>query len=307
MKFISEQKNRFGVEPICRVLTQHGCQIAPAAYYDAARRVPSARAVRDEQLKVLISRVHQDNYGVYGARKVWLQLNREGMPAARCTVERLMRELDLAGARRGKRVRATVPAADAARPADLVRRQFSPAAPDRLWVADFTYVPTWAGMVYVAFVIDAYSRRILGWRAARSMQTALVLDALEQALWTRRRGGTGDLAGLVHHTGAGSQYTSIAFTERLAAAGVSGSVGTVGDAYDNALAESVIGLFKTELIKPRGPWRTAEQVELATFEYVDWFNHRRLYEACGDIPPAELEAAYYSHNAVLTEAGQTTT
>jgi putative transposase len=307
VKFISEQKNRFGVEPICRVLTQHGCQIAPSAYYDAARRVPSARAVRDEQLKVLISRVHQDNYGVYGARKVWLQLNREGMPVARCTVERLMRELDLAGARRGKRVRTTVPAADAARPADLVRRQFSPAAPDRLWVADFTYVPTWAGMVYVAFVIDAYSRRILGWRAARSMQTALVLDALEQALWTRRRDGTGDLGGLVHHTDAGSQYTSIAFTERLAAASVSGSVGTVGDAYDNALAESVTGLFKTELIKPRGPWRTAEQVELATLEYVDWFNHRRLDEACGDIPPAELEAAYYSQNAVLTEAGQTTT
>jgi putative transposase len=203
-------------------------------------------------------------------------------------------------------VRTTVPAADAARPADLVRRQFSPAAPDRLWVADFTYVPAGTGMVYVAFVIDAYSRRILGWRAARSMQTALVLDALEQALWTRRRDGTGDLAGLVHHTDAGSQYTSIAFTERLAAAGVSGSVGTVGDAYDNALAESVIGLFKTELIKPRGPWRTAEQVELATLEYVDWFNHRRLYEACGDIPPAELEAAYYSHSAVLAEAGQTT-
>ena len=289
------------------MLTAHGCQIAPAAYYDAARRAPSARAVRDERLKAMISRVHQDNYGVYGARKVWLQLNREGTPVARCTVERLMRELDLAGARRGKRVRTTIPAAAAARPADLVRRQFSPPAPDRLRVADFTYVPAWTGMVCVAFVIDAYSRRILGWRAARSMTTPLVLDALEQALWTRRRDGAGDLAGLVHHADAGSQYTSIAFTERLAAAGVSGSVGTVGDAYDNALAESVIGLFKTELIKPRGPWRTAEQVELATLEYVDWFNHRRLYEACGDIPPAELEAAYYSQNAVLTEAGQTTT
>jgi putative transposase len=170
------------------VLTQHGCQIAPSAYYDAARRAPSARAVRDEQLKAEISKVHTDNYGVYGARKVWLQLNREGMPVARCTVERLMRELGLAGARRGKRVRTTVPAADAVRPADLVRRQFSPAAPDRLWVADFTYVPAWTGMVYVAFVIDAYSRRILGWRAATSMKTALVLDALEQALWTG--GGT---------------------------------------------------------------------------------------------------------------------
>jgi putative transposase len=307
VRFISEHKSRFGVEPVCRVLTQHGCTIAPSTYYDAARRAPSARAVRDEQLKAAISRVHLDNFGVYGARKVWLALNREGTPVARCTVERLMRELDLHGARRGKKVRTTVPAAAAVRPADLVRRQFSPAAPDRLWVADFTYVPAWTGMVYVAFVIDAYSRRILGWRAARSMKTALVLDALEQALWTRRRDGNHDLAGLVHHTDAGSQYTSIAFTERLAAAGVSGSVGTVGDAYDNALAESVIGLFKTELIKPRGPWRTAEQVEIATLEYVDWFNHRRLYEACGDIPPAELETAYYRQNAVLTEAGQTTT
>jgi putative transposase len=307
VKFISEHKDRFGVEPICRVLSQHGCQIAPSTYYDAARRVPSARAARDERLKAEISQVHKDNYGVYGARKIWLQLNREGTPVARCTVERLMRELDLAGARRGRRMRTTVPAADAARPADLVRRQFSPAAPDRLWVADFTYVPTWTGMVYVAFVIDAYSRRILGWRAARSMKTALVLDALEHALWTRQRDGASNLAGLVHHTDAGSQYTSIAFTERLAAAGVSGSVGTAGDAYDNALAESVIGLFKTELIRPHGPWRTAEQVELATLEYIDWFNRRRLYEACGDIPPAELEIAYYRQNAVLTEAGQTTT
>jgi putative transposase len=218
------------------VLTQHGCQIAPAAYYDAARRAPSARAVRDEQLKALISKVHRDNYGVCGARKVWLQLNREGMPVARCTVERLMRELGLAGARRGKRVRTTVPGPAAARPADLVRRQFSPAAPDRLRVADFTYVPAWTGMVCVAFVIDAYSRRILGWRAAASMTTALVLDALEQALWTRRRDGAGDLAGLVHHTDAGSQYTSIAFTGRLAKAGVSGSVGTVGDACDKEWA-----------------------------------------------------------------------
>ena len=205
MRFISEHKSRFGVEPICRVLTQHGCTIAPSTYYDAARRAPSARAVRDEQLKAAISRVHLDNFGVYGARKVWLALNREGTPVARCTVERLMRDLSLHGARRGKRVRTTVPAAAAVRPADLVRRQFSPAAPDRLWVADFTYVPAWTGMVYVAFVIDAYSRRILGWRAARSMKTALVLDALEQALWTRRRDGNHDLAGLVHHTDAGSQ------------------------------------------------------------------------------------------------------
>jgi putative transposase len=175
-----------------------------------------------------------------------------------------------------------------------------------LWVADFTYVPTWAGMVYVAFVIDAYSRRILGWRTATTMRTSLVLDALEQALWARRRDGRSSLAGLIHHTDAGSQYTSIAFTERLAAAGAQPSVGSVGDAYDNALAESVIGLFKTELIKSGGPWRTAEHVEIATLEYVDWFNHRRLHETCGDIPPAELEQAYYRQTPALTEAGQST-
>ena len=302
MRFISEHKARFGVEPICRVLSGHGCQIAPSTYYAAAARGPSVRAVRDEQLKAEIRRVHADNYGVYGARKVWLALNREGIAVARCTTERLMRELGLHGARRGKQVRTTRADAAAARAADLVRRQFAAARPDRLWVADFTYVPTWAGMVYVAFVIDAYSRRILGWRAATSMRTALVLDALEHALWTRRHGGRGSLAGLVHHTDAGSQYTSIAFTGRLAAAGVSASVGTVGDAYDNALAESVIGLYKTELIKPGDPWRTAEQVELATLDYVDWFNHRRLYETCGDIPPAELEDAYYRQINSLTEA-----
>jgi putative transposase len=303
VKFIREHKDSFGVEPICRVLTQHGCQIAPSTYYDAVSRAPSARARRDEHLKAVIARVHAENYGVYGARKVWLQLNREGIEVARCTVARLMRDLGLRGARRGRRVRTTIADPAAARPADLVRRHFNPPAPDVLWVADYTYVPTWAGMVYVAFVIDAYSRRILGWRTASSMKTALVLDALEQALWTRQRAGARDLAGLIHHTDAGSQYTSIAFTDRLAAAGISASVGTVGDAYDNALAESVNGLFKTELIKPRGPWRTAEQVEIATLEYVDWYNHRRLYEACGDIPPAELEAAYYRQNPALAEAG----
>ena len=303
MRFVSEHKGVFGIEPICRVLSEHGCAIAPSTYYDTVGRPPSARAVRDEQLKAAITAVHQDNYGVYGARKVWLALNREGVAVARCTVERLMRELGLAGARRGKPKRTTVPDPAAARPADLVQRRFSPPAPDRLWVADFTYVPTWAGMVYVAFVLDAYSRRILGWRAATSMRTSLVLDALEQALWARSRDGHSSLAGLVHHTDAGSQYTSIAFTERLAAAGAQPSVGTVGDAYDNALAESVIGLFKTELIKPGGPWRTAEQVELATLDYVDWYNYRRLFETCGDIPPVELETAYYRQNTSLAEAG----
>jgi putative transposase len=208
VRFIAGHKARFGVEPICRVLSQHGCPIAPSTYYDARARPPSARARRDERLRAAISRVHQDNYGVYGARKVWLELNRQGIPVARCTVERLMRELGLAGARRGKRRKTTVPDPAAARPADLVGRRFSPPAPDRLWVADFTYVPTWSGMVYVAFVIDAYSRQILGWRAATSMRTALVLDALEQALWARRRSGRDSLAGLVHHNDAGSTHPS---------------------------------------------------------------------------------------------------
>ena len=310
MKFIADHADRtdgglrWGVEPICTVLSEHGLPIAPSTYYDTrtAERRPPPRVMRDEQLKTDIRRVHAENYGVYGARKIWLALNREGIPVARCTVERLMRELGLAGARRGRRHRTTVADAAAARPADLVGRRFNPPGPNRTWVADFTYVPTWSGMVYVAFVIDAYSRRILGWRAATSMKTSLVLDALEQAVWTRTRDGVADLSGLICHHDAGSQYTSIAYTERLAQAGIDPSVGTVGDAYDNALAETVIGLFKTELIKPHGPWRTVEQVEIATLEYVDWFNHRRLYETCGDIPPAELEAAHYRQHVALAEA-----
>jgi putative transposase len=311
VRFIAEHADRsdgglrWGVEPICAVLTEHGYPIAPSTYYDAraAVRQPSRRQLRDVELKDEIARVHAENYGVYGARKVWLALNREGVAVARCTVERLMRELGLVGARRGRRVRTTRADAAAARPADLVSRDFNPPAPNRTWVADFTYVPTWSGMVYVAFVLDAYSRRILGWRAATSMKTSLVLDALEQAVWTRTRDGVADLSGLIHHHDAGSQYTSIAFTERLAQVGIDPSVGSVGDAFDNALAETVIGLFKTELIKPRGPWRTVEQVEVAALEYVDWFNHRRLFEACGDIPPVELEAAHYRQQAALTEAG----
>jgi putative transposase len=309
VRFIAEHAHRtdgglrWGVEPLCTVLSEHGCPIAPSTYYNArtAVRQPCRQQLRDEELKAEIARVHKENYGVYGARKVWLQLNREGVPVARCTVERLMRQLGLAGARRGKQHRTTVADPAATRPADLVGRQFNPPAPNRTWVADFTYVPTWSGMVYVAFVIDAYSRRILGWRAATTMKTALVLDALEQAVWTRTRDGAADLSGLICHHDAGAQYTSIAYTERLAQAGIDPSVGSVGDAY--ALAETVIGLFKTELIKPRGPWRTVEQVEIATLEYVDWFNHRRLFEACGDIPPVELEAAHYRQHAALTEAG----
>ena len=303
MKFISDRKAEFGVEPICAVLSEHGAKIAPSTYYDATGRAPSRRTLRDEELKVAIIRVHQVNYGVYGPRKVWLALNREGVPVARCTVERLMRELQLTGARRGKRVVTTRPDTAAVRPADLVQRRFRPAAPNRLWVADFTYVSTWSGMVYVAFVIDAYARRILGWRAATNMRTELVLDTLEQAIWTRRREGVTDLAGLTHHHDNGSQYASIAFTERLADAGIDLSVGAVGDALDNALAESVIGLFKTELIHRHGPWRTVDQVEAATLGWVDWFNHHRLLEVNGDLPPIELEQAHYRQHPDLTEAG----
>jgi putative transposase len=231
---------------------------------------------------------------VYGARKVWLALNREGLCVARCTVERLMGELGLSGAVRGKARRTTIADPTAPRPADLVQRQFAPPAPNRLWVADLTYVSTWSGVAYVAFVTDAYARRILGWRVAATMATSMVLDAIEQAIFTRQREGVFDLKEVVHHTDRGSQYTSIRFTERLAEAGIQPSVGAVGSSYDNALAETINGLYKTELINPHKPWRTIDEVEYATAQWVHWFNHHRLYEHCGDIPPVELERAYYS-------------
>jgi putative transposase len=298
---------RWGVEPICAVLSEYGTPIAPSTYYDARRRRPTGAQLRDEQLRVDVERVWKENYGVYGARKVWLQLNREGIPVARCTVERLMRDLGLEGARRGRRCRTTLPDPGAARAADLVRRQFTPNRPDRLWVTDFTYVATWSGTVYVAFVLDAHSRRILGWRAARSMKTALVLDALEMALWTRGRQGGDDHAVLVVHSDAGSQYTSIAFTERLARAGAAPSVGSVGDAYDNALAETQIGLFKTEVIHRRGPWKGIDDVELAVLEWVDWHNHRRLHSACHDLTPVEYEQIHHGQHPAQQGAGVSTT
>jgi putative transposase len=296
---------RWGVEPICAVLSEHGWPIAPSTYYEARARAekPPRRVLRDGEMQEHIVRVWKKNFEVYGARKVWLALNREGIAVARCTVERLMRGLGLVGVRRGKKVRTTVADGSAPRPADLVDRHFAAPAPDRLWVADFTYVSTWSGTVYVAFVIDAYARRILGWRVATTMRTELVLDALEQALWTRAREGSLDLTGLVHHNDAGSQYTSIAFTERLAEAGVDASVGSIGDAFDNALAETVIGLYKTELINRHKPWRTVEDVERETMYYVHWFNHERLMEVNGDIPPIELEQAYYARKSGLAEAG----
>jgi putative transposase len=288
---------RWGVQSICAELVGLGVQIAPSTYYEHLERQPSRREVRDEELKAHVNRVHIANYGVYGARKVWLALNREGITVARCTVERLMAELGLAGAVRGKARPTTVADPTAARPADLVARRFGPVAPNRLWVADLTYVSTWSGFAYVALVTDAYARRILGWRVAATMATTLVLDAIEQAIWTRQQDGVLDLKGVVHHTDRGSQYTSIRFTERLAEAGIQPSVGAVGSSYDNALAETINGLYKTELIRPGKPWRTVEDVELATARWVDWFNHRRLYEYCGDVPPAELEAAYYAQRS----------
>jgi putative transposase len=264
-------------------------QVAASTYYGATSRPPSARAVWDEELKVQIKRVFGDHYGVYGARKVWRALRREGIEVARCTVERLMRQLGLAGAVRGA-TRCTTVADPSATPApDLVKRQFQASAPNLLWVADFTYCATWSGTVYTAFVVDVFSRRIVGWRLARSMTTDLPLDALERAIWTRDE----RLEPLVHHFDRGAQYTSIRYTDRLVEAGANCSVGTTGDSYDNALAESVIGLYKTELVRRKGPWRTIDDLELATLEWVDWYNHRRLHTACGNVPPAEYETAYY--------------
>jgi putative transposase len=256
--------------------------------------------VGDEQLKSEIVRVHEANLGVYGVRKVWRQLNREGIPVARCRVERLMRQLGLAGAVRGRVRRTTVSGEVAARPGDLVERDFTAPAPNRLWVADLTYVATWSGFVYVAFVMDVYSRRIVGWRASTSLRADLALDALEQGLWTRARDAR-DVTGLVHHSDRGVQYLAIRYTERLDAAGAVRSVGSKGDSFDNAAAESLIGLYKTELIRRHGPWRGLDDVELATLEYVEWFNHRRLHGACGDIPPVEYEDNHYRSIAGLTE------
>jgi putative transposase len=287
--FIDAHRDAHGVEPICRVLP-----IAPSTYHAhvARRKNPSrmpARARRDAGLRPEIERVWTENFGVYGARKVWRQLRREGLEIARCTVARLMRELGLEGVVRGKKSKTTVSDKDAPCPLDRVNRQFRVAGPDSLWVSDFTYVATWAGFVYVAFVIDAFARRFVGWRVSRSAAAGFVLDALEQALHERRP----FRRTIIHHSDRGSQYVSIRYTERLAEAGIEPSVGSVGDSYDNALAETVIGLFKTEVIHRCGPWRSLETVEFATLEWVDWFNTRRLLEPIGHIPPAEAEQRYF--------------
>jgi putative transposase len=289
--FIDDNRADHGVEPICTVLP-----IAPSTYHKhvAQRLDPlrlSARARRDIVLKPEIARVFAENFAVYGVRKVWRQMNREGCAIARCTVERLMRDMGLAGVIRGKPVRTTISDKAAPCPLDHVNRQFHAPAPNRLWVSDFTYVSTWGGFVYVAFVIDVYARYIVGWRVSRTAHASFVLDALEQALHDRRPVHRG---GLVHHSDRGSQYVSIKYTERLAEAGIEPSVGSVGDSYDNALAETINGLYKAEVIHRRGPWRNFEAVEFATLEWVDWFNHRRLLEPIGNIPPAEAEQRYYA-------------
>jgi putative transposase len=293
-KYIDAHRARFGVEPICSAL-----QVAPSTYYAATTRPPSARSRSDVLLKPELLRVHAANYGVYGVRKLWRQLAREGVTVGRDRVHRLMQELRISGVVRGKRTRTTLPGAVAARPGDLVERQFSAAAPNRLWVADLTYVATWSGFAYTAFIIDAFSRRIVGWRVAATLRAELALDALEMAIWAR---AGADLTGLVHHSDRGGQYVAIRYTERLADEGAVGSVGSKGDSYDNALAETVNGLYKTELIRQRGPWRTVEDVELATLGWVDWYNQRRLHGACNDLPPAEHEAMFYSRSSAAPAA-----
>ena len=294
VSFIDAHRDLYGVEPICAQLP-----IAPSVYYeqkarqaDPGRLPPRLR--RDRALVPEIRRVHEENRSVYGARKVWRQLHREHVVAARCTVERLMHSLGLQGVVRGRKCKTTIRDENAAAPLDHVNRQFVATRPNQLWVADFTYVATWAGFVYVAFVIDVFARRIIGWRVSRSMHAELVLDALEQAIWSRS-----GIEGVVHHSDHGSQYLSIRYSERLAEAGAEPSVGSVGDSYDNALAESIIGLFKAEVIHHSGPWRGLEAVEYATLDWVEWFNNRRLLEPIGNVPPAEFEAAYHQSTGQL--------
>jgi putative transposase len=288
IEFVDRHRESVGVEPLCRAL-----QIAPSTYYERkTQRVnPDRRSLRrrrDDELCGDIRRVWDSNFGVYGARKVWRQLRREGSTAARCTVERLMRSMGLQGVVRGKVRRTTIPADKDQHPLDLVQRRFRADRPNQLWVADFTYVATWTNVVYVAFVIDVFSRMIVGWRAATSMRADLTLDALEQALWARKVKGD-----LIHHSDHGSQYLSFRYSERLVAAGIEASVGSVGDAYDNALAETINGLFKTEVVRRRGPWKGLDEVEYATLEWVHWFNTVRLLESIGYVSPSEFEKAYY--------------
>jgi putative transposase len=291
VEFVDSQRETHGVQPVLEALKQTPVEIAPSTYYAAKARPESARAVRDRELVEKIEQVHEDNYSVYGARKVWAELNRQGTEVARCTVERLMREVGLHGLLRDKSPRTTKPAAETGRPGDLVERDFTATGPNELWVADLTYVRTAAGWVYAAFILDVFSRLVVGWQVATSLYTDLALDALQMAIWRRQAAGA-DLTGLVHHSDRGVQYRAIRYTQRLAEAGAVASVGSKGDSYDNAMAEAFNSLYKAELVRNRGPWRGIDDVEIATVEYIDWYNNRRLHGGLRHLPPAEYEALH---------------
>ncbi len=297
--YIDQHREEFGVEPICRVLRRAGMQIAPSSYYAAKTRPPSARAVADEQHLEVLRQVHGENYGVYGVRKMHAELNRRGHRIARCTVHRLMRADGLRGISRAKGPRTTIPGRGPDTRPDLLDRDFQAPAPDRVWVADITYCRTFAGWVYAAFVVDVYSRRVVGWQLSKSLRTDLALDALEMGLWTREHAGR-DTTGVIAHSDKGVQYLAVRYTQRLAEAGAVASVGSTGDSYDNALAEAFNSLFKAELVRNKGPWKSIDDLEIAVAEYIDWFNHRRLHGEIGLVPPVEHEDNYYRHNPAAT-------
>lgn len=289
--FVDSQREEHGVQPVLQALEDTPAQIAPSTYYAAKTRPASARSRRDSELTEMIKKIHQENYGVYGARKIWHELHRRGVPVARCTVERLMRAARLRGLLRDKSPPTTRPAPETGRPRDLVKRDFTAAGPNQLWVADLTYVRTAVGWVYAAFVLDVHSRMIVGWQVSTSLYTDLALDALKMAIWRRENQGA-DLQGLVHHSDRGVQYRAIRYSQRLAEAGAVASVGSKGDSYDNAMAEAFNSLFKAELVRNRGPWRGLDDLEMATVEYIDWYNNRRLHGELGHVPPAEYEALH---------------
>jgi putative transposase len=289
--FVDSQQAEHGVQPVLQALESTPAQIAPSTYYAAKTRPASTRSQRDRELTDTIQRIHADNYGVYGARKIWHELHRTGVPAARCTIERLMRAAGIRGLLRDKTPRTTRPAAETDRPRDLVKRNFTAEHPNQLWVADLTYVRTSIGWVYAAFVLDVHSRLIVGWQVSTSLYTDLALDALKMAIWRRENQGT-DLRKLVHHSDRGVQYRAIRYSQRLAEAGAVASVGSKGDSYDNAMAEAFNSLFKAELVRNKGPWRGLDDLEMATVEYIDWYNNRRLHGELGHVPPAEHEALH---------------
>lgn len=291
VEFVDSQREEHGVQPVVEALKQTPAEIAPSTYYAAKSRPESARAASDRVLAEKIEQVHEANYGVYGARKVWAELNRHGVDVARCTVERLMREIRLRGLLRDKGPRTTRPAPETGRPSDLVKRDFTAVRMNEMWVADITYVRTAAGWVYAAFVLDVFSRVIVGWQVATSLYTDLALDALQMAIWRRQAAGA-DLTGLVHHSDRGVQYRAVRYTQRLAEASAIASVGSKGDSYDNAMAEAFNSLYKAELVRNKGPWRGLDDLEIATVEYTDWYNNRRLHGELGHIPPTEYEALH---------------